>query len=156
MINIDPSTRHSSYNSAAVGESEVNAYIAEVHAVLASINEAWREGHPSSMAEHLHPEIVMALPGFEQIVRGRETLIASFDEFCKNARVLEYEESGEHIDAIGDCAVATFRFKMLYERAAYREMSQGRDLWVFHREQDRWIAVWRTMIELSAERTAMP
>jgi len=132
----------------------MNESTAEVHVVLASINAAWREGHPSTMAQYLHPEIVMALPGFAQSVRGRETLIASFEEFSNHAKVLEYEESGEHIDAIGDCAVATFGFKMLYERATYREFSQGHDLWVFHREQDRWIAVWRTMVELSAERSA--
>ena len=126
---------------------------AEVHSTLASINSAWREGHPSSMRESLHPEIIMALPGFKQSIRGRELLLGSFEEFSKNAKVLEYEESEEHIDVIEDCAMATFHFKMLYERPAYRELSQGRDMWVFHRHQDRWIAVWRAMIELSAERT---
>jgi len=126
---------------------------AQVHTVLASINAAWREGHPSSMREYLHPEITMAIPGFKESIRGREILIASFEEFAKNARVIEYEESDEHIDVIEGCAVATFQFKMLYERAAYRKLSQGRDMWIFRQHQDRWIAVWRAMIELSSERT---
>jgi hypothetical protein len=43
---------------------------------------------------------------------------------------------------------------MVYERAAYREVSKGRDLWGFHRHDDRWMAVWRTMMELTAERSA--
>jgi hypothetical protein len=126
---------------------------AQVHTVLASINAAWREGHPSSMREYLHPEIAMAIPGFKESIRGREILVASFEEFCKNARVIEYEESEEHIDVIEGCAVATFQFKMLYDRATYRELSRGRDLWIFREYQDRWIAVWRAMIELSAERS---
>lgn len=140
----------------AVGDSEMHDTSAEVHAVLASINASWREGHPASMREHLHPEIVMAIPGFKESIRGRELLIGSFEEFCKNARVLEYEESNEHIDVIEGCAIVTFQFRMLYERPAYRELSQGRDMWVLRRHQDRWTAVWRAMIELSAERTPKP
>ncbi len=126
---------------------------AQVHTVLASINAAWREGHPPSMREYLHPEIIMALPGFKESIHGREILVGSFEEFCKNARVVEYEESDEHIDVIEGCAIVTFKFRTLYERAAYRELSQGRDMWVFRQQQDRWIAVWRAMIELSAERS---
>ena len=129
------------------------SFNSEVHAVLASINASWREGHPSSMLGHLHPEITMAFPGFKGSIRGRDALVASFVEFCENARVIEYEESDENIDVIGDCAVATFRFRMLYERATYREASFGRDLWVFRKQGDRWIAVWRTMMELAEERS---
>ncbi len=128
--------------------------IAEVHSVLASINTAWREGHPSSMREHLHPEIVIVPPGFKGSIRGRDILVNSFEEFGKNARVLEYAEDDEHIDVVGDCAVASFHFRMLYQRAAYREESEGRDLWVFHRQDGRWLAVWRTMMEMKAERSA--
>jgi len=125
----------------------------EVHAVLAAINAAWREGRPMSMLDHLHPEITMAFPGFKGSIRGRDAFVASYVEFCANARVIEYEESDENIDVIGDCAIATFRFRMLYERATYREDSAGRDLWVFRKQGDRWIAVWRTMMELAEERS---
>jgi len=104
------------------------------------------------MLGHLHPEITTAFPGFKGSIRGRDALVASFVEFCNNARVIEYEESDENIDVIEDCAIATFRFKMLYERATYREASTGRDLWVFRKQGDRWIAVWRTMMELAEER----
>jgi ketosteroid isomerase-like protein len=128
-------------------------FTTEVHAVLASINAAWREGHPLSMLDHLHPEITMAFPGFKGAIRGRDAFVASYVEFCANARVIEYEESDESIDVIGDCAIATFRFRMLYERATYREDSAGRDLWVFRKQGDQWIAVWRTMMELAEERS---
>ncbi len=128
---------------------------AEVHSVLASINAAWLEGHPSTMVEYLHPGITMALPGFKQSIAGREILVNSFEEFCANAKVLEYEESDEHIDVVEGCAIATFQFKMTYERATYREVSKGRDMWVFENQSGRWIAVWRAMLELSAERTQL-
>ena len=127
---------------------------AEVHSVLASINAAWREGDPSSMREYLDPDIVMLRLASRRSFRGREILVESFLEFGRNARVLEYAEDDEHIDVVGECAVASFHFRMFYERATYREESEGRDLWVFQRREGRWQAVWRTMLEAKAERLA--
>lgn len=129
---------------------------AEIHLVLASINAAWREGHPSSMRKYLHPQIVIVPPGFNESLHGSQILVSSFEEFCANAKVLEYEETGEHIDVVDDCAVASYRFRMLYERSAYREDCSGRDLWVFQRQNGRWVAIWRAMLELKAERLPVP
>ena len=72
--------------------------------------------------------------------------------FCTNARVLEYQESNEQVNVIGDCTVVSFQFEMLYERAKYRERSKGRDLWIFQYISDKWVAVWRTMMELEEVR----
>ena len=124
----------------------------QVHEVLSAINQAWRTNTPLTMSQHLHPDIVMKFPGFSGEVVGRDALLASFVEFCTNARVLEYQESNEQISVIGDCAVASFQFEMLYERAKYRERSKGRDLWVFQCISGKWVAVWRTMMELEEVR----
>lgn len=123
----------------------------QVRELLGNINAAWRSGNPLKMRDYLHPEIIMALPDFQDVVRGREA-VASFEEFCRNARVLEYEESGHSIEVVGDCAVATYLFRMIYERPGYQENSSGRDLWVFHRQLDSWIAVWRTMLVFKEDR----
>jgi len=131
-------------------------HVAEPRHVLAAITRAWRTLHPEEMTGHLHPDITMALPSFQGSVRGREKLIESFKEFCTNARVLEYEEKDDSLDVVGNVAVASFRFSMVYERAAYRARSTGRDLWVFERHGDRWIAVWRTMSDLQEERLRQP
>ncbi len=124
----------------------------QVHEVLYAINQAWRTNMPLTMSQHLHPDIIMKFPGFSGEVVGREALLSSFVEFCTNARVLEYQESNEQIDVIEDCAVASFQFEMLYERAKYQERSKGRDLWVFQRISGKWVAVWRTMMELEEVR----
>jgi hypothetical protein len=124
----------------------------EVHNAITAINQAWRDGRPAAMEEYLHPAITMVLPGFVTLVEGREALLASFVEFCRNARVIDYGESEEQIQVIGNVAVVSFRFTMLYERATYRERSSGRDLWVFQRFGAKWIAVWRTMVDLKDER----
>jgi len=121
----------------------------DVEQTMTAINQAWQSGRPSDMAPHLHPGIVMKLPNFSGTVAGRDNLIAGFEDFCANARVLEYHESDRQIDLVGDCAVVSVRFEMLYERSSYRGRSGGRDVWVFTRAADRWVAVWRTMTDVS-------
>jgi ketosteroid isomerase-like protein len=131
----------------------MDASTSAVHATLAAINQAWRQKTPDRMAPYLHPDIVMTFPRFQGTVSGRATFIEGFKEFCANAKVLEYSESDEQILVIGSTAVASFRFSMTYERATYRERSTGRDLWVFQYIDGNWKAVWRTMMDLTEERT---
>ena len=124
----------------------------KVHEALSAINQAWRSNAPLEMAQYLHPDIVMKFPKFLGEVVGRDALLASFVEFCTNARVLEYQESNEQINVIVDCAVVSFQFEMLYEREKYQEQSKGRDLWVFQYITGKWVAVWRTMMDLEEVR----
>ena len=62
----------------------------DVRRAIETINAAWRENRPRDMTALLHPDIVMAFPGFSGTLAGREALLAGFDEFCSNARVLDY------------------------------------------------------------------
>jgi hypothetical protein len=124
----------------------------QVHEVLSAINQAWRSNTPLGMSQYLHPDIIMEYPGFSGEVIGRDALLAGFVEFCTNAKVLEYQESNEQISVVGNCAVASFQFEMLYERTQYQERSKGRDFWVFQCISDMWVAVWRTMMELEEVR----
>jgi len=120
------------------------------------INHAWLSGNVAGMTPLLHPDIVMALPGFSGEIAGREKMLEGFEEFCRNAQVLKYRESDHQIRVVGNVAIASFHFEMLYERPTYRERSKGRDVWVFHREGTTWVAVWRTMLDVTGEREQMP
>jgi hypothetical protein len=127
-----------------------------VRDVMAAINRAWRENRPSEMYPYLHPDVTMVLPGFRGRVQGRGVLLDSFDDFCTNARVLEYAESDEEIDVVGNVAVVHYRFDMLFERASSRARSSGRDVWAFERVGGMWFAVWRTMLDVREEGLADP
>ena len=133
-------------------KNDINDSKLQVHETLSAINRAWRNNTPLGMSQYMHPDIVMKSPGFSGEVAGRDTLLASFVEFCTNAKVLEYQENNEQINVVGNCAVASFQFEMLYERTQYHERSKGRDLWVFQYISDKWVAVWRTMMELEEVR----
>ena len=120
---------------------------------IAAINRAWRENRPAEMREYLHPQITLVLPGFSGTVTGIDAMIAGFEEWCTNARVIEYKESDELLQIVGNVGFVSYRFDMLYERSAYRERSTGRDIWAFECIDKKWLAVWRTMVDMKEERT---
>ena len=41
--------------------------------------------------------------------------LSGFRDFCQNAGVHEFREHDHHIDVVGDTAVASFRYEMVYE-----------------------------------------
>jgi uncharacterized protein (TIGR02246 family) len=130
---------------------EERSRIAEVTEAVARINRAWREGRPRDLTTLFHPEIVMVFPSKRGQARGRDVLVAGFVDFCENAQIHEYHESDLHVDVVGDTAVASYDFTMVYERAGKRNRSTGRDFWVFARHDGQWLAVWRTMLDMLDE-----
>jgi hypothetical protein len=128
----------------------------EVHQALSAINQAWLTGHPAAMRDLLHPDLVTVFPAFQGQLVGRDPLMATFEDFCAHAKVLEYAESDEQVQVVEDCAVASFRFEMQYQRANYRARCSGRDLWMFRRAGEAWVAVWRTMLDLAEKREDLP
>ena len=112
------------------------------------INQTWLGGRVDEIAPLLHPEIVMVFPVFAGRVVGREEFLAGFRDFCENATVNEFREEEQHVDVVGDTAVASFRYEMVYTRSGNQYRATGRDLWVFQHQSDAWIAVWRTMLDM--------
>jgi hypothetical protein len=123
----------------------------QVLSLLNRINEAGFGCDLSLLAELLDDAVVMVYPGFGGRAEGKDAVLAGFEDFCANARVIEHSESDHQVDAVGGTAVASFRFEIVYERGGGTYRSKGRDLWVFGREGERWRARWRTMLDLSEE-----
>lgn len=116
---------------------------------MRQINDAWLASRIDDVAPLIHDEIVMALPGFAGRVPGREAFLAGFRDFAETATVLHFRGGEHQIDVVGDTAVVTFGYEMLYERSAARYQVTGRDLWVFEKDANAWRAVWRTMLDLN-------
>jgi uncharacterized protein (TIGR02246 family) len=124
-----------------------------VAAALGRINRAWRDHQLADLTSLFHPDITMAFPQFTGRAEGRDAIVAGFEDFCAHATVREYQEAGHQIDVAGDTVVATYTYAMIYERDGQRSHESGRDLWVFARQAETWVATWRTMLDL-AERPA--
>ena len=119
-------------------------------AAMRAINRAWLDGRVEDIAPMVHADIVIALLGFAGRVQGREAFLAGFRDFRENATIHEFCEQDDRVDVdvAGDTAVATFGYKMVYERAGQRYRVTGRDLWVFEQHGGAWIAVWRAMLDM--------
>ena len=124
---------------------------AAVTEALERLNRSWLDGRPGDIAPLLHPAIVMVFPGFGGQVEGRDAFVAGFVDFCENAKVHEYTEADHRVNVVGDTAVATYTYVMVYERSSERYRATGRDLWVFTRQDGAWLAAWRTMLDMAEE-----
>lgn len=119
----------------------------DVAAAMRHINRAWLEGRVDDLAPLVNDEIVMVGPGFDEKTQGREPFLAGFRDFCDNSTIQEFSEHDQQVDLVGDTAVLTFRYEMVYKRSGGRYRSTGRDFRVFHREGTAWVAAWRTMFD---------
>jgi ketosteroid isomerase-like protein len=122
-----------------------------VENLIHTINSAWREGRPDDLTALFHPDIVMVFPNFSGRSNGSSAMVAGFKDFCENAHVHEYDESNFQVDVIGNSAVVSFSFVMIYERDGSKYRSTGRDLWAFSKSDSEWKATWRTMLDIHEE-----
>jgi hypothetical protein len=118
---------------------------------MRQINSAWLEGRIDDLARMIHPQIVMVFPGFAGGIQGREQFIEGFRDFSQNARILAFREHDLDADVVGNTAAVSFRYEMVYERPKNQYRSTGRDLWVLQNLNDKWIGVWRTMLDMEEQ-----
>lgn len=121
-------------------------------AIMRRINRVWLDGKVEDLVTMVHPEIVMAFPGFVGRIKGQEAFLAGFRDFCQNARIHKFRDHDYQVDVAGETAVVTFQYEMVYERSGERYCSTGRDLWVFENQGHAWIAVWRTILDMEEKR----
>ena len=114
---------------------------AAVFAAMQRINRTWLDRRPEDLVPLLHPDMTLVFPGFAGRAEGREAIVAGFADFCGSATVHEYREADHQVDVIGDSAVVSFAFEMVYERSGTRNRATGRDLWVFVLQGGEWVAI---------------
>lgn len=124
----------------------------EIRKLIQQINDAWVKGSSEQLASFFREDIVMVHPDFVQRTEGREACVASYQDFSRQATILNFETGDPGIDVFGGTAVATYSYEIAYEMGGERFTDAGRDIFVFVRSEDRWQAVWRTMIISQAEK----
>lgn len=121
----------------------------QVSSVMRQINEAWLAGQVEDIGAMVHDDIVMVFPGFAGRIQGRDKFVAGFRDFCETATIHQFKEGEYLIDIVGETAVVSFGYEMIYERSAEKYHATGRDLWIFEKQATGWIALWRMMLDLS-------
>ena len=126
--------------------SEASTDRQEILELIEQLNDAWVKGSPEQLSSFFREDIVMVHPDFIHRTEGREACIASYVDFCSQAKVNEFKLGETSIDVIGHTAIATYSYEISYEMGGELFKDTGRDLFVFIREDGRWQAIWRTMI----------
>lgn len=129
-----------------MSSSEASTPHQEIREIIEKLNDAWVKGSPEELSSFFREDIAMVSPDFVNRTEGREACVASYVDFCTQAQVNELKLGETSIDVFGDTAVATYSYEIIYEMGGETFKDTGRDLFVFIRENDRWQAVWRTMI----------
>jgi len=119
----------------------------EIQLLLRKINDAWLKGRPEDIPHALsacfHPDICIKGPGFQQLAKGRDACVQSYQEFLQQAAIKACTLSDPEVDVYGDTAVATFKWDMTYVLNGQEYRESGHDLFVLSRLDGQWLASWR-------------
>ncbi len=130
---------------AAQEKEDVSGHIRRL---LKNINQAWTGGHPERLDHYFHEQMIIAQPGAGVLGRGRKACVDSYRRFTGQAVIRKVKESDHHIEVWGDTAVASYRFEIDYQMGGQEHHDSGVDLFVFTRQNSKWLAVWRTILPL--------
>ena len=120
-------------------------------AAMRQINQAWLRAGSKTLRRWCIRKLSWSFPISPGRFRAGREFLAGFRDFCQNATIQEFHEHDQQVDVVGDTAVITFRYGMVYERSGERYRATGRDLWVFRQQDGVWIAVWRAMLEMKED-----
>jgi len=122
-----------------------------IQEVARRINVHWMNKQYDRIGELVAEDVVVAPPGFEMRVMGREAFVQSFRDYDREATTHEFNLGETKIDIIGDTAVAITPFDVVYElqEISYRE--EGNEMLVLSLVDGRWKVVWRTVLTESSE-----
>jgi len=119
--------------------------VKEIREIVGTINEAWVAGRYEAIGPHIADHVIMAPPGDDTRVMGRDAYVASFRQFMELATVKEFAPATPRVDVIGNTAVALCPFEIVYEMEGETYREKGIDLLVFARPLGEWKVVWRTV-----------
>ena len=122
-----------------------------VRRVIRRINELWLSKRYDEIGELLSEHAVIAPPGFDGRIRGREAYLQSYREYDQAATTHEFSHGEPEIDVVGDVAVAVCPFFVIYELEGRTYRENGRDMLVLSHSTGEWRVVWRTTQTESAE-----
>ncbi len=114
------------------------------------MNDAWLHGAaeeiPWKLEGCFHDEIAMRGPEFQELAGGKAACAKSYQDFLQQARIQNCTLAEPQIHVTGDTAVATYGWNMTYELNGQSYSETGHDLFVFTRQEGKWLAVWRALL----------
>lgn len=116
-----------------------------IQRVVRRIHELWLSRRYDEIGEILSEHAVIAPPGFDRRIRGREAYVESYREYDQAATTHEFSPGEPEVDIMGDVAVAVCPYSVVYELEGKTYREKGHDLLVFSWSAGEWSVVWRTI-----------
>jgi hypothetical protein len=113
----------------------------EVWKTVRDLNDAWTKGNPNDLKKYFHKEMVAITPTDIKRREGREACIQDWLEFSKIAKIHNWKEIDPKIQIYGQTAIVTYYFELSFEREGQMIDFEGRDMYVFIMEDNRWLAI---------------
>lgn len=121
-----------------------------VRSVVLALHERWRAGDYEGIGALVDEQVVVAPPGLEARLRGRDAYVQSFRDYDQRATTFSFEVGEPRVDVNGDTAVAVSSYETVFELGSERYEERGHDVLVLSRRSGRWLVVWRTLVPAPA------
>jgi peptidase E len=115
-------------------------------AVVTAINEAWTTGRTGDLATLLHDDMAIVGPDLQRLAVGREACIRSYEEFAARATIVDFAETDRDEHLVGDTAVVSYGYVLVYDQGGEQCADTGRDVFVLGRTPAGWQAIWRVLL----------
>ena len=120
----------------------------EIEFIISQINNAWLNNETKNLSEYFHDEMIITDSNFSRLANNKKECIASYQSFIKQAKILNYKEQIMDIKIIGNTAIANYVFDITWEMDNNINTEKGRDVFVFEFTNNKWLAVWRTILPI--------
>ena len=127
----------------------------EIGHLLRTINDSWLSNKPEEVSKVLtdcfHQDMVIKGCDLKTIAKGRKECVRSYAGFIQQAKVSAFSQDEPDIQVTDDTAVATYGWTIMYTLEGKQYTEPGHDVFVFHRLNGKWLAIWRAMLTESAD-----
>lgn len=108
-----------------------------------AINNAWLKGKPAELAEYFHPGFVIQTHDFKILTSDRDTAIKSYADFITHCRVSSFMPSDYKVSVFGNTALCSYSYDISWNDKNGSFMDTGKEMFLFSRNEERWLAVLR-------------
>lgn len=125
----------------AHGACPLNAEQQAVWATVQALNQAWTRGHPETLLDFFHPQMVAITPQDRLRREGATACIAGWQAFVEAAKIDAWREIDPLVRVFGNAAVVSYYYEISFEMNGRSRQEGGRDLFFLVREAGRWQVV---------------
>ncbi len=118
----------------------------QIRTLLTELNEAWLEGRWGVLTDCFRNDVVTRGPQLQEMARGREASVKSYQDFIRLATVREFKAREPVIDVFGTVAVASCPWEIDYRMNDRDIRESGHDLLVLTYAEGEWKVVWRAVL----------